>query len=97
MDLEFHLLVASDVARIMNYYAEVAAPQLADEFYAELRATWKKAAEAPESYSIRERDVRRANLERFPYHFLFRIVRDHVRVLVVRHHRRDPSLGRTRR
>ena len=49
MELEFHPLVASDVARIMNYYAEVAGAQLADEFYAELRAAWKKAAEAPDS------------------------------------------------
>ena len=33
------------------------------------------------------------NLERFPFHFLFRIVDDRVRVLVVRHHSRRPSLG----
>jgi hypothetical protein len=37
------------------------------------------------------------NLDRFPYHFLFRIVDDGVRVLVVRHHSRHPSLGIRRR
>jgi hypothetical protein len=37
------------------------------------------------------------NLERFPYHFLFRIVNDRVRILVIRHHRRRSSLGRHRR
>ena len=39
----------------------------------------------------------RADLRRFPYHFLFRIVDDSVRILVVRHHRRHPSLAMTRR
>src|SRR5271166_1435565 len=42
--------------------------------------------------SIRERDIRRANLRRFPYHFLFRGVGHEVRILVVRHHHRFPSL-----
>ena len=44
-----------------------------------------------------ERDLRRVYLERFPFHFLFRIVDDRVRILVVRHHGRRPSLGLTRR
>jgi plasmid stabilization system protein ParE len=97
MRIEFHKLVASDIARIMDYYEDAAGPQLADEFYEELRAFFGKAANAPETYAICERDLRRANLERFPYHFLFRIIGDKVRILVVRHHRRRPSLGTQRR
>ena len=88
MRLEFHRLIASDISRIMDYYEDAAGPQLADEFYQELCAFFEKAADSPEVYAIRERDLRRVNLERFPYHFLFRIVDDAVRVLVVRHHRR---------
>jgi len=38
-------------------------------------------------------ELRRANLKRFPYHFLFRVVGDCVRILVVRHHRRHPEYG----
>jgi hypothetical protein len=56
-----------------------------------------KAAETPESFSVRERDIRRVNLKRFPYHFLFRIVDDSVRISVIRHHSREPSLGSERR
>jgi plasmid stabilization system protein ParE len=97
MRLEFHKLVASDISRIMDYYDDVAGPQLADEFYNELRSFFQKAAESPEAYAIRERDLRRVNLEKFPYHFLFRIVEDTVRILVVRHHSRRPSLGTHRR
>jgi len=93
MRLEFHKQVASDISRIMDYYENVAAPELADEFYAELTFYFQKAADSPESYGIRERDLRRVNLKRFPYHFLFRLLEDRVRVLVVRHHKRRPSLG----
>jgi toxin ParE1/3/4 len=96
MRIEFHRLVASDISRIMDYYEDAAGPQLADEFE-ELRAFFGKTADSPDAYAIRERDLRRVNLKRFPYHFLFRIAGDAVRVLVVRHHSRRPSLGTHRR
>jgi plasmid stabilization system protein ParE len=41
--------------------------------------------------------LRRANLQRFPYHFLYRILSDHIRVLAVRHHRQSPQFGLQRR
>ena len=97
MRLEFHRQVASDISRIMDYYENRAGLKLADDFYAELRAFFEKASESPEAYSVRERDLRRVNLERFPFHFLFRVVNESVRILVVRHHRRRPSLGLRRR
>ena len=97
MRLEFHRQVASDISRIMDYYENRAGLKLADDFYAELRAFFEKASESPKAYSVRERDLRRVNLERFPFHFLFRVVNESVRILVVRHHRRRPSLGLRRR
>jgi len=97
MLLDFHRQVASDISQIMDYYEDVAGVQLADEFYADLRSSFEKASESPEVYSVRERDIRRVNLERFPFHFLFRIAEKKVRILVVRHHRRRPSLGLHRR
>jgi len=81
----------------MEYYENIAGPRLADEFYSELRAFFQKASESPETYAVRERDLRRVNLERFPFHFFFRVVNDTVRILVVRHHRRRSSLGLDRR
>jgi len=97
MQLELHRQVSSDIARIMDYYEGAAGEQLAAEFYSELRASFERAADSPEAYDTRELDLRRVNLERFPYHFLFRIVRDRVRILIVRHHHRRPSLGTRRR
>lgn len=81
----------------MDHYEAAGSPELADEFYAELFALIKKAAQLPGRFRIIERDIRRANLKRFPYHFLFRVLPDHVRILVVRHHRREPTLGMERR
>ncbi|MBM3832231.1 MAG: hypothetical protein FJ403_02920 [Verrucomicrobia bacterium] len=97
MRIILHSKVYSDIDRIMERYEQVAGPQLASESYAELRRFMADAAERPESFSIRERDIRRVNLEQFPYHFLFRIVGDVVRILALRHHRRRPSLGTGRR
>ena len=97
MRLVLHPKVYSDIVEIMGYYERIATPVLADEFYAELRHYMKQAAEKPESFSIRKRDIRRVNLQRFPYHFLFRIVGDVVRILVVRHHHRRPTVGTRRR
>ena len=97
MYLVFHPKVYSDIDEIMEYYERVATRELAAEFYSELRYYMQQAAERPESFAIRERDLRRVNLQRFPYHFLFRIVGDIVRVLVVRHHRRRPTVGVRRR
>jgi toxin ParE1/3/4 len=81
----------------MEYYEGTDTLELADEFYAELRRFMLEAAKRPESFAVRERDIRRVNLERFPYHALFRVVGDAVRILVVRHHHRHGSLGIGRR
>ena len=97
MRLVLHPKVYSDIDSIMAYYENVATGELADEFYAELRHFMLEAARRPESFAIREGDIRRVNLHRFPYHFLFRTVGDAVRILVVRHHSRHPSLGIGRR
>ncbi len=97
MRLVLHPKVYSDIDEIMGYYERIATPELADDFYAELRHYMKQAEERPEAFSVRERDIRRVNLQRFPYHFLFRVVGDVVRILVVRHHSRRPTVGIRRR
>lgn len=97
MRLVLHPKVYSDVSAIMEYYEHVASPALADEFYKELRHFIEKVTDTPDHFPVWERDIRRANLRRFPYHFLYRIGGDSVRILVIRHHRRHPSVGTTRR
>ncbi|WP_129777182.1 type II toxin-antitoxin system RelE/ParE family toxin [Peristeroidobacter soli] len=97
MQLTFHRDVASDIIQIIKHYENLGGLNLAKEFHAEVRATFLKACEAPRSYRLLKRDLRRVNLPRFPYHLLFRIVGNDVRILVVRHHSRNPGRGTSRR
>jgi hypothetical protein len=53
MRLVLHPKVYSDIDEIMGYYERVATPGLAEEFYIELRYFMTKAADKPESFSIR--------------------------------------------
>lgn len=96
MQVVFHPRVYDDLAEIMAYYERVATRELADAFYVEFRHVAEEAGKRPTSFAIRERDIRRVDLRRFPYHLLFRIVGESVRILVVRHHRRHPSIGMRR-
>jgi hypothetical protein len=66
MWLVLHPKVYSDIDEIMGYYKRVATPGLGEEFYTELRYFVTQVADKPRSFSIRERDIRRANLRRFP-------------------------------
>ena len=97
MHVVFHPRVHSDLSKVMDYYERVATRELADEFYREFRSAVKAIAEKPQSVSLRKGVFRRVNLRRFPYHFLFRILDDSLRVLVVRHHYRRPTFGTRRR
>ncbi|EDY83035.1 hypothetical protein VDG1235_3953 [Verrucomicrobiia bacterium DG1235] len=41
--------------------------------------------------------LKRANMPNFPYHLLFSIHGQGVRILVLRHHRRHPRYGMSRK
>lgn len=97
MRISLHRNVYGDVSEVMDYYDKVAGSHLADDFYKELRRLMLKAANEPLRFRIYERDLRRANLARFPYHFLFRVKGDTIRVLVVRHNSRHPGFGLERK
>ena len=65
MRIVYHPKVYSDLSAIMRYYEEVATAALADEFYREFKLAVKDAAQRPESFRVRARDLRRVNLPRF--------------------------------
>ena len=54
MRLEFHPEVSTDVSKIIRYYEEVAGSQLAAEFDRALHGAFRKAAESPYAFKIRE-------------------------------------------
>jgi len=92
----YHPAVQRDVSAILRYYDGVS-EKLGDEFWAELRAGVERAAQHPERCHELDSGIRRFNLKRFPYHFLFRLRPDSIRITAVRHHRRHPHFGLLRR
>lgn len=97
MPLIYHRDVQRDVSAVVAYYDEVGGPILGDAFFEEFMAYVALVMENPNRFHPIEGDLRRANLPRFPYHILYRIHGDTVRILVLRHHHRDPSHGSSRR
>jgi plasmid stabilization system protein ParE len=97
VNVVFHPRVAAEVDAIMRYYEEVADSRLADDFYQEFRVKVLEVAENLEHFNERLGGYKRANLRRFPYNFLFRETEAGIRILVVRHHARNPRYGGKRK
>lgn len=95
MKVVFHPLVQRDVSNILRHYDGIN-DRLGDEFWEELNSFINLAAANPQRFHFDEKGLRRVNLLRFPYHFLFREIDDGLRITVVRHHRQSPSYGRAR-
>ena len=96
MKVGYHPAVQKDVNRALRRYDQFSR-RLGDEFWAELNKYIQTAAATPLRFHPYLRDLRRANLKRFPYHFLYRILSDRLRVIAVRHHKQRPTFGLQRR
>ena len=86
--------VYSDLESAMDYYSREASPQIAREFYDEFQRCRRIIGRFPYSYPIVRGNIRRINFRRFPFHLLYEMTdQDLVRILVVKHDRRDPDFG----
>jgi plasmid stabilization system protein ParE len=83
------------VAEAMRRYKAVS-ERLANDFKTELRRVIAIAGTNPNRFHPVKPDFHRANLERFPYHFIYRQIPEGIRVTLVRHHRRHPQVGMDR-
>ena len=92
MRVGYHSAVQKDVNRILRRYDKESS-RLGDEFWDELNRYIKAAVANPLRFHPFISDLRRANLKRFPYHFLYRILPDRIRITAVRHHRQNPDSG----
>lgn len=91
----YHPEVPGEVRRIIADYEKISS-KLADGFWDELTEAIAYATEFPERHHFDASGRRRSNLRRFPYHFLFRVFDDRIRITVVRHHSRTPQFGSRR-
>ena len=90
--VSLHPSIPKDLSEALDYYGRLD-PALPCKFYAEFEEAVHRAHEFPTRFHFASGDVRRINLESFPYHLLFRERSGQVRILVLRHHRRTPSFG----
>ena len=94
----YHIEARFDVLEIVEYYEQEGGVQLADRFTSELQRFIEAIAQRPESYPAHSTVVRRANLDRFPHHVLFRVIDDEtIKIIAVKHDHRKPSYGMRRR
>ena len=95
VSVEFHPAVERDIAEALRHYDAVS-QKLGEEFKAELRQVIAVAAATPGRFHSIKPGFHRANLRRFPYHFIYLELVDGIRVTLVRHHRRHPDFGMAR-
>lgn len=83
-----------DIKKILEYYALEAGADVAMDFHAELKTVIDRIKQWPESFPLLDGIRRRATLRRFPYQVIYRVESaNRARILVVRHHKRDPDFG----
>jgi plasmid stabilization system protein ParE len=97
MRVEYHPQAASDLSAAVDHYNGLR-PGLGDALRLEVYAAIGRICSNPRRYREIDRGMRRCLVPRFPYSVLFRCpAPDVVRVLVIRHHRRHPAFGLSRR
>ena len=96
MRVGYHSAVQKEVNRALRRYDEISL-RLGDSFWEEVNRTIAAGAEKPLRFHPVLGDLRRANLKRFPYHVLYRVLSDGIRVIALRHHRQHPRTGLDRR
>jgi plasmid stabilization system protein ParE len=85
----------SDLADAASWY-EDQRPGLGSDFVAEARQLLQQVADRPAQFRAVGKDVRRAQLRRFPYIIYFLVDPEEVLILAVVHKRRHPDLWRQR-
>ncbi len=94
MKVRYHALARQDVVSILEYYKTEAGHEFAVEFFSELRQYIRRIAASPKSFPEIRKGVRRCLLSRFPYQINYEIISPiEVKILIVKHQRRDPDLG----
>ena len=96
MKVTYHPSVQKDINEALSYYRKIS-EKLADDFWDELMSAIEHTNLNPKASHFADCGLRRTNLTRFPYHFLYEILEGRIRIAVVRHHKRSPSFGIRRR
>jgi plasmid stabilization system protein ParE len=95
MKIEYHPLTTVELNDAIKHYNEQQ-PGLGDYLRSEVYAAIERIRDNPYLYA-ETRGVRRALVKRFPYSVVYRLLStQHIRILVIRHHKRHPEYGSER-
>ncbi len=92
----FHPLVRRDLAIAIRHYDSIS-DVLGDDFWTKFEKACSLVETHPERFHFDPSGWRRANLEKFPYHLLFFEELDGVRIMTLRHDRRNPRFNLRRK
>ncbi|MEO0416515.1 MAG: type II toxin-antitoxin system RelE/ParE family toxin [Verrucomicrobiota bacterium] len=92
MAVRFHRRVQHDLNQALDYY-RLESAKLADEFFDLFIEATAIANNNPKHFHFDPSGLRRFNLKRFPYHFLYDENAKGIRIWVLRHNKRHPSYG----
>ncbi|MGH7943906.1 MAG: type II toxin-antitoxin system RelE/ParE family toxin [Opitutaceae bacterium] len=97
--MEFHPAVPNDFNAALDYYEAEGGTHLADRFEDELRGCLEAIKAGPTRFSFYQGSdlFRRIRLKGFPYLIVYRENAAIVRVTVLKHERRHPRFGMSRR
>ncbi|MCH7612990.1 MAG: type II toxin-antitoxin system RelE/ParE family toxin [Candidatus Marinimicrobia bacterium] len=97
MRIEYHPAIEHKLREIIRFYNECY-QGLGAEFLDEFERQILRISSNPTQWMVIEEDIRRSLMKRFPFVIYFRAVKNDVlRVTIVKHQRRHPDYGRTRK
>ena len=96
--IRFHPAVQRDIDDLIEYY-EAISESLSDGVWNEIELALKRIQNNPERFHFdtHSSGFRRCNLKRFPYHILYLVGPDRIRIQVIRHNKRSPGYGMKRK
>ncbi len=93
----FHRLVNRDLRDALDYYEGKGGSKLGDKFYLEAEIAVAEIEANPTGHHFSDGGLRRVALDSFPYHFLYEVDSRYIWIPVLRHDRRHPRFGLTRK
>jgi len=95
MRYEFHPEARAEYLEAVAYY-EDRQSGLGARFTLDIESTVQRIAEAPNRWRKIDGEIRRCLTHTFPYGVLYSVEADHVLVLAIMHHSREPGYWRSR-
>jgi plasmid stabilization system protein ParE len=96
MNYTLHPGAQQDVEEALDFYLEHAGIKVATRFLAEFERVAGLLAQNPGFGTPTHRGRRSYPLSVFPYSIVYRVLEDHLRILVVRHQHRRPNFASSR-